>query len=208
MRLILPNENAPGVYDALPFLIANTQKQVMGLPALPDEPFIDTAGLNVVVLGGGDTAMDCVRTALRHGAANVTCAYRRDEANMPGSKEVNPARGKRGANFEFNVQPVELVLDTHGRASGIRFAYAAWRTGWSGATPPGTCTGQRVRDAGGCGHYGVWFSSHGMSWLESHGVKVDNWGHVAGTSSEFRYQTSTRKFSPAEMRLRGADIWW
>ncbi len=59
----------------------------MGLPALPDEPFIDTAGLNVVVLGGGDTAMDCVRTALRHGAANVTCAYRRDETNMPGSKK-------------------------------------------------------------------------------------------------------------------------
>lgn len=86
MKADLPNEDAPGVYDALPFLIANT-KQVMGLPASPDEPFIDTAGLNVVVLGGGDTAMDCVRTALRHGAANVTCAYRRDEANMPGSKK-------------------------------------------------------------------------------------------------------------------------
>ncbi len=46
-----------------------------------------------MVLGGGDTAMDCVRTALRHGASNVTCAYRRDEANMPGSKkEVKNAR--------------------------------------------------------------------------------------------------------------------
>ncbi|MGP4782191.1 oxidoreductase FeS-binding subunit, partial [Salmonella enterica] len=81
-----------GVDDALPVLSANT-KPVMGLPALPDEPFIDTAGLTVVVLGGGDTAMDCVRTAMRHGAANVTCAYRRDEANMPGSKiEVKNAR--------------------------------------------------------------------------------------------------------------------
>lgn len=129
----------------------------MGLPALPDEPFIDTAGLNVVVLGGGDTAMDCVRTALRHGAANVTCAYRRDEANMPWSKRGENAR-EEGANFEFNVQPVELVLDTHGRASGIRFAYAAANR-MVRATPPGTCTGQRVRDAGGCGHYGVWFSS-------------------------------------------------
>lgn len=86
MKADLPNEDAPGVYDALPFLIANT-KQVMGLDELPDEPFIDTAGLNVVVLGGGDTAMDCVRTALRHGASQVTCAYRRDEANMPGSKK-------------------------------------------------------------------------------------------------------------------------
>lgn len=118
MKADLPNEDAPGVYDALPFLIANT-KQVMGLDELPDEPFIDTAGLNVVVLGGGDTAMDCVRTALRHGASQVTCAYRRDEANMPGSKkEVKNAR-EEGANFEFNVQPVELVLNADGCVSGV-----------------------------------------------------------------------------------------
>lgn len=67
MKAGLPNEEAPGVYDALPFLIANT-KQVMGLAASAQEPYVNTAGLNVVVLGGGDTAMDCVRTALRHGA--------------------------------------------------------------------------------------------------------------------------------------------
>ena len=117
MKAGLPNEDAPGVYDALPFLIANT-KQVMGLEELPEEPFINTAGLNVVVLGGGDTAMDCVRTALRHGASNVTCAYRRDEANMPGSKkEVKNAR--EGANFEFNVQPVALELNEQGHVAGF-----------------------------------------------------------------------------------------
>ncbi len=66
MKAGLPNETRAGVDDALPFLIANT-KQVMGLEELPEEPFINTAGLNVVVLGGGDTAMDCVRTAPRHG---------------------------------------------------------------------------------------------------------------------------------------------
>ena len=93
----------------------------MGLEELPEEPFINTAGLNVVVLGGGDTAMDCVRTALRHGASNVTCAYRRDEANMPGSKkEVKNAR-EEGANFEFNVQPVALELNEQGHVCGIRF---------------------------------------------------------------------------------------
>ena len=82
MKAGIPHEDAPGVYDALPFLVANT-RNVMGLDPAADEPFIDTQGLNVVVLGGGDTAMDCVRTALRHGAAKVTCAYRRDEANRP-----------------------------------------------------------------------------------------------------------------------------
>ncbi len=79
----------------------------MGLPDSAEEPYINTEGLNVVVLGGGDTAMDCVRTSLRHGASKVTCAYRRDEANMPGSKkEVKNARDE-GAEFEFNVQPVD-----------------------------------------------------------------------------------------------------
>lgn len=105
-----PERGCARVYDALPFLVGNT-RHVMGLEATASEPFIDTRGLNVVVLGGGDTAMDCVRTALRHGAATVTCAYRRDEANMPGSKkEVQNAR-EEGAAFEFNVQPVELTLD-------------------------------------------------------------------------------------------------
>lgn len=119
MKAGLPNEEAPGVYDALPFLIANT-KQVMGLAASAQEPYVNTAGLNVVVLGGGDTAMDCVRTALRHGARQVTCAYRRDEANMPGSKKRSK-RPRRGALFEFNVQPVTLELDENGRVNGVRF---------------------------------------------------------------------------------------
>lgn len=68
----------------------------MGLAASAQEPYVNTAGLNVVVLGGGDTAMDCVRTALRHGARQ-TCAYRRDEANMPGSKKRSKTPAKRGA---------------------------------------------------------------------------------------------------------------
>lgn len=73
----------------------------MGLAASAQEPYINTAGLNVVVLGGGDTAMDCVRTALRHGARRVTCAYRRDEANMPGSKKRSKTPAKRGRSLSL-----------------------------------------------------------------------------------------------------------
>jgi glutamate synthase (NADPH/NADH) small chain len=59
----------------------------------------------VVVLGGGDTGMDCVRSAIRLGAASVQCVYRRDEANMPGSaREVGNAR-EEGVEFLFNRQP-------------------------------------------------------------------------------------------------------
>jgi glutamate synthase (NADPH/NADH) small chain len=68
-------------------------------------------GANVIVLGGGDTAMDCVRTAIRQGARSVTCVYRRDEANMPGSrKEVANAR-EEGIKFLFNRQPLEIIYD-------------------------------------------------------------------------------------------------
>ena len=62
MRGGLDNEDAPGVYDALPFLIANT-KQIMGFGETADEPYVSMEGKRVVVLGGGDTAMDCVRTS-------------------------------------------------------------------------------------------------------------------------------------------------
>lgn len=75
----------------------------MGFEELSEESFINIVGFNVVVLGGGDIAMDCVRIVLRYGASNVICVYRRDEVNMLGSKkEVKNVR-EEGVNFEFNV---------------------------------------------------------------------------------------------------------
>ncbi|HRF45280.1 MAG TPA: FAD-dependent oxidoreductase, partial [Candidatus Competibacteraceae bacterium] len=79
-----PGENLSGVYDALPYLVSNVNR-LLELEKTPSE-FIGMQDQRVVVLGGGDTAMDCNRTAVRQGAASVTCAYRRDEANMPGSR--------------------------------------------------------------------------------------------------------------------------
>ena len=64
---------------------------------------------NVVVLGGGDTGMDCNRTAIRQGAASVTCTYRRDEDNMPGSRRDYKNSKEEGVTFLFNRQPVEIV---------------------------------------------------------------------------------------------------
>ncbi|WP_164098376.1 FAD-dependent oxidoreductase, partial [Serratia marcescens] len=80
-------------------------REVMGLEESAEYPLTDIKGKRVVVLGGGDTAMDCLRTAVRRGAESVTCAYRRDELSMPGSKkEVVNAR-EEGVAFQFNVQP-------------------------------------------------------------------------------------------------------
>ena len=91
----------------------------MGFEKSPEE-FIGLKGKRVVVLGGGDTAMDCNRTSIRQGATSVTCAYRRDEENMPGSRrEVKNAR-EEGVVFKFNRQPVELVADADGNVKGVK----------------------------------------------------------------------------------------
>ncbi|MFY2763960.1 FAD-dependent oxidoreductase [Arenimonas sp. MALMAid1274] len=118
----LPGQALPGVLPALPFLVANARRQ-LGRPHA-DDPAFDLAGKRVLVLGGGDTAMDCVRSSLRLGAAEVTCAYRRDEAAMPGSRrEVKNAR-EEGVRFLFNRQPLEIIggtrVDGAQQATGVR----------------------------------------------------------------------------------------
>jgi len=100
-----PGIGLPGIVPALEFLTAANR---MGLgEAVADfaSGALDAAGTRVVVVGGGDTAMDCVRTAVRQGAASVTCLYRRDKANMPGSmREVYTAE-EEGVRFEWLGAP-------------------------------------------------------------------------------------------------------
>ncbi|CEL83653.1 oxidoreductase Fe-S binding subunit [Klebsiella quasipneumoniae] len=207
MKAGLPNEEAPGVYDALPFLIANT-KQVMGLAESAQEPYVNTAGLNVVVLGGGDTAMDCVRTALRHGARQVTCAYRRDEANMPGSKkEVKNAR-EEGALFEFNVQPVTLELDENGRVNGVRFLRTELGAPDAGGRRrPTPIPGSEFVMPADAVIMAFGFHPHRMPWLEAAGVALDSQGRIkAGVESRYRYQTSQEKIFAGGDAVRGADL--
>ncbi|HUY83272.1 MAG TPA: FAD-dependent oxidoreductase, partial [Steroidobacteraceae bacterium] len=100
-------EDLPGVHEALPYLVSNVRRE-LGLARAADE-FIDLRDQHVVVLGGGDTGMDCNRTAIRQGAASVTCTYRRDEANMPGSRRDYKNSKEEGVTFLFNRQPVEIV---------------------------------------------------------------------------------------------------
>lgn len=102
-----PGEELKGVYDALPYLVSNVNR-LLGIRD-DSQPFINLEGKHVVVLGGGDTGMDCNRTALRQGAASVSCAYRRDEQNMPGSRREVMNSKEEGVNFLFNRQPLEIV---------------------------------------------------------------------------------------------------
>jgi len=116
MKAEVPGEDLPGVYSALDFLIANINHR-HGYEKSPED-FIDMKGQRVVVLGGGDTAMDCNRTSIRQHAQSVTCAYRRDEANMPGSKREVANAKDEGVKFLWNRQPVEIV--GNGKVEGVK----------------------------------------------------------------------------------------
>jgi len=116
MQAGIPGEDLPGVYPALDYLIANIKHRHGFEKSAAD--FIDMAGQRVVVLGGGDTAMDCNRTAIRQGAQSVTCAYRRDEANMPGSKREVANAKEEGVQFLWNRQPVAIVGE--GKVEGVK----------------------------------------------------------------------------------------
>lgn len=113
--LDIPGASLRGIVDALPFLI---QKNVAS-PLVEGEP-IEVRGKRVVVLGGGDTAMDCLRTALRSGASEVTCVYRRDLANMPGSRKEYANATEEGARFLFLTNPTEIVGNGNGDVVEVR----------------------------------------------------------------------------------------
>ncbi|MDA0152569.1 FAD-dependent oxidoreductase [Vibrio sp. Makdt] len=205
MRAGLDNEDAPGVYDALPFLISNTYK-VMELEN--PTPFIDMQGKKVVVLGGGDTAMDCVRTSIRQNAADVVCAYRRDEANMPGSRrEVKNAR-EEGVKFKFNLQPIGLELDSSGHVAGVKVVKTA-------LGEPDEAGRRRPEPVEGSEHIleadavimAFGFQPHAMEWLEPFGVELDQWGRIkAPGQQEFQYQTTNSKIFAGGDAVRGSDL--
>ena len=198
-----PGEDLQGVFDALPFLIGNTG-QYHGFDDLA--PFIDTAGKRVVVLGGGDTAMDCCRTAVRQGAASVTCAYRRDEANMPGSKrEVANAR-EEGVQFLFNRQPIG-ILGEH-QVEGVELVTTELgEPDASGRRRPVVVHGSQVTVTADIVLIAFGFRPNPPDWLATHGVKVNDRDRVvAREGSEFPLQTSNPKIFAGGDMVRGSDL--
>lgn len=113
-----PGAEREGVVAALDYLTASNRNNLGDAVPGFDSGALDARGRNVVVVGGGDTAMDCVRTAVRQGAASVTCLYRRDKANMPGSlREVKNAE-EEGVRFEWLAAPEAFLGESH--VTGVR----------------------------------------------------------------------------------------
>ncbi len=116
--MAIPGAGSTGVVAALDYLIASNRKGLGDAVPEFDSGALDAQGKAVVVVGGGDTAMDCVRTAIRQGATSVTCLYRRDRANMPGSdREVSHAV-EEGVVFEWLAAPKAVTGDAL-RAAGV-----------------------------------------------------------------------------------------
>ncbi len=115
-NLRVEGSDMKGVYKATNFLVrGNVPKE--DLPEIWRDP-IDVKGQNVVVLGGGDTAMDCLRTALRQGANKVSCVYRRDEANMPGAKKEKKMATEEGVDWIWLAAPLKF-LGENGQVTGV-----------------------------------------------------------------------------------------
>ena len=199
-----PGEDLPGAHEALPYLVSNTRR-LMDLEPDP-EGFIDMKGQRLVVLGGGDTAMDCNRTAIRQGAASVTCAYRRDEANMPGSRREVANAKEEGVKFLWNRQPLEIV--GRDRVEGVKVVRtelgAPDERGRRRPEPvPGSeevIPADRVIIAFG-------FRPNPAPWFEEFGLETDERGRlIAPATGEYKHQTRNPKVFAGGDMVRGSDL--
>ncbi|WP_444920754.1 FAD-dependent oxidoreductase [Microbulbifer sp. CnH-101-G] len=199
-----PGEDLPGVHDALPFLVANVNRN-MGWEKDPAE-FVSVEGKRVVVLGGGDTAMDCNRSSIRLGAKSVTCAYRRDEENMPGSRrEVGNAK-EEGVQFLFNRQPVEIVGD--GKVSGVKVVTTELgEPDENGRRRPQVVSGSEEIIPADIVLVAFGFRPSPAEWFTEHNIEVADWGGVvAPEEQKYKFQTSNEKVFAGGDMVRGSDL--
>ncbi len=199
-----PGEDLPGVHDALPFLVANVNRNMGWEKDAAD--FVSVKGQRVVVLGGGDTAMDCNRTSIRQGAAQVTCAYRRDEANMPGSvREVANAK-EEGVQFLFNRQPVAIVGE--GKVEGVKVVET--RLGEpdeNGRRRPEVIEGSEQVIPADVVLIAFGFRPSPAPWFADIGVETNSWdGVIAPEEQEFKFQTTNPKVFAGGDMVRGSDL--
>lgn len=198
------NTGLEGVYEALPYLIGNSCK-LLGYPQMHD--FVDLRDRRVVVLGGGDTAMDCVRTAIRQGAAEVSCAYRRDEANMPGSaKEVINAK-EEGVQFLWNLLPLELMAED-GKVQGVKMVRTELgEADEFGRRVPQVVAGSEHVVEGDAVIVAFGFQPSPPKWLAANGVELDERNRIkVNHQNGLKFQTTNAKIYAGGDAVRGSDL--
>ncbi|MCD6258321.1 MAG: glutamate synthase subunit beta [Helicobacteraceae bacterium] len=197
----IPGENAPNVYAAMDYLTQIQRKNFK----LSYEKKFDFKDLNVVVIGGGDTAMDCLRTAKREGAKSVTCLYRRDVHNMPGSQKEYKNAMEEGVDFTFFASPKEILLDDKGNAASVEVVKTSLGAkDESGRQKMEEVKGSEFRVNADVVIMSLGFDPAVPSFLAENGIETNSWGGII--IDEATHETSTSGVYAGGDCYRGADL--
>ena len=190
-----------GVVEALPYLIKNTEY----LMSEEDAENIDFKDKKVVVLGGGDTAMDCVRTAIRQQAKSVYCVYRRDKENMPGSvKEIKHAM-EEGVEFLFNSQPLEIIGNGTVRQLKIGKTKLGKADGSGRKKPVLIKNSEKILDVDKL-VIAFGYEADPQSFIAENNIKVSDRGLISLDNENYKYQTSNPKFFAGGDMIIGSSL--
>ena len=198
-------EEFDGVHEALPFLVSNINR-LMGFEKDAHD-YVDMKSQKVVVLGGGDTAMDCVRTSIRQGAEKVSCAYRRDKENMPGSMREVANAEEEGVEFLWNKQPLEIVGNGT-QVSGVKFVTT--RLGQPderGRRRPEIVPGSEEIIEADQVIVAFGFRPSPPAWFSDFDIQINDWGGVQTTADiALKFQTTNPKVFAGGDMVRGSDL--
>lgn len=196
----LDGENCLNVHLAMEFL-TKIQKRNFGQNV---ERFIDVKNKKVVVIGGGDTAMDCVRTSVREGAKSVKCLYRRDELSMPGSKKEVVNAKEEGVEFVFNVVPKSIITNSGILATGIKLLKTKLsEPGNNGRRNVNIIEGSEYIEETDVIIYALGFDAEAPEFLKEANIQLDNYN---GIKINENYKTSNSKVYAGGDGVRGADL--
>ncbi|DAB41287.1 MAG TPA: glutamate synthase small subunit [Sulfurovum sp. UBA12169] len=196
----LTGEDAKNAYLAMEFLV-DIQKKIFNEPR---EKKIEVKDKNVVVIGGGDTAMDCVRTSLRENAKSVKCLYRRDAHNMPGSKKEYINAKEEGVEFEFYVSPKTLIVNENGEIVAIEMIKTKLgEPDASGRQSVEEIAKSEYRVDADVVIFALGFDAVKYPFFASNGIETDKWGGIAVDKN---YQTTKAGIYAGGDCHRGADL--
>ncbi len=200
-----PGSGAGGVIAALDYLTASNRKGFGDAVAKFDSGEMNAQGKHVVVIGGGDTAMDCVRTAVRQGAKSVTCLYRRDRANMPGSaREVQNAE-EEGVRFEWLAAPEAILTTKSGKLKSVRAARMRLGPADASGRQSPQATGESCEVKADMVIKALGFDPEDLPELfEEPALRVNRWGAVR--VDPIRMETSLPGVYAAGDIVRGASL--
>jgi glutamate synthase (NADPH/NADH) small chain len=199
-KINIPNSNANNIVMSIDFL-NEIQKRLFGQKK--DKRF-DVKDKNVVVIGGGDTAMDCVRTSIREGAKSVKCLYRRDQDSMPGSKKEFQNAKEEGVEFVFNLSPKEFIVDKDNNTTGIIMQ----KTKLTHDTKENKTKLEIVKNSesdisADIVILALGFSAQNPDFLNANGIETNKWGDIIVDKN---FETSQKGIYAGGDCYRGADL--